>query len=91
MSNNFSIKNQRIFKKITLDEGQPGKTYRILRCELPLFLKIRFSEMGLTPHTIVSVQKKAPLGDPLEIRARGYSLCIRAKDAKCFFVEEVDF
>ncbi len=91
MSNNFLEKNRRIFKKITLDEGQTGKAYTILRCTLPDGLKIRFAEMGLTTHAVVSVRKKAPLGDPLEITVRGYSLCMRAKDAKYFLVEEVDF
>jgi len=32
---------------------------------------------GLTPNTIIEVIRKAPLGDPLEVKVRGYSLTIR--------------
>ncbi len=38
--------------------------------------------MGLIPGTAVSVRKIAPLGDPMEIRLRGYELTLRREDAK---------
>ena len=38
-------------------------------------------EMGLTPKTEVLMVKAAPLGDPLEIKVRGYELTLRKKDA----------
>ena len=41
----------------------------------------RLIEMGLTPGTRVTVTKRAPLGDPIEIRLRGYELTLRADDA----------
>ena len=41
----------------------------------------RLIEMGLTPGTRVCVTKLAPLGDPIEIRLRGYELTLRADDA----------
>ena len=37
--------------------------------------------MGLIPHTEVSVRKAAPLGDPIEISLRGYTMTIRKDDA----------
>ena len=37
--------------------------------------------MGLIPHTEVSVRKTAPLGDPIEISLRGYTMTIRKDDA----------
>ena len=45
-------------------------------------LRCRLLDMGLTPHTAVTLQKVAPMGDPLEIRVRGYELTLRAEDAK---------
>jgi ferrous iron transport protein A len=36
--------------------------------------------MGLTPNTVIEVIRKAPLGDPLEIKVRGYSLTIRQSE-----------
>jgi Fe2+ transport system protein FeoA len=43
--------------------------------------------MGLIPRTKVCVKKVAPLGDPMEIRLRGYELTIRMDDAKNIEVE----
>lgn len=44
-------------------------------------LRIRFLDMGIIPKTEVMVRKIAPLGDPMEIRIRGYELTIRMEDA----------
>ena len=43
--------------------------------------------MGLIPKTEVTLQKIAPLGDPIEIRVRGYELTIRLDDAKKITVQ----
>ena len=45
-------------------------------------LRCRFLDMGLIPKTQVEVRKVAPMGDPIEIRLRGYELTIRKEDAK---------
>lgn len=45
-------------------------------------LRCRFLDMGLIPKTRVEVRKVAPMGDPIEIRLRGYELTIRRDDAK---------
>lgn len=44
-------------------------------------LRGRLLDMGLIPKTVVSVIKFAPMGDPIEIRLRGYELTIRKDDA----------
>lgn len=53
-------------------------------------LKRRLIDMGITPGVMVSVRKVAPLGDPIEIRLRGYELTIRRSDAMKITVSEVD-
>jgi len=45
--------------------------------------------MGLIPKTEVKVNKVAPLGDPIEIFLRGYSLTIRREDARMIEVEMI--
>ena len=45
-------------------------------------LRYRFLDMGLIPKTKVRVTKVAPMGDPIEIRLRGYTLTLRVEDAK---------
>ncbi len=45
-------------------------------------LRLRLLDMGLIPHTRVTLQKVAPMGDPIEILIRGYELTLRIDDAK---------
>ncbi|MFW5925061.1 MAG: FeoA family protein [Myxococcota bacterium] len=41
----------------------------------------RLMEMGLLPGTPVQVVRVAPLGDPIELRVRGYALSLQRRDA----------
>ncbi len=52
------------------------------------FLRLR--EMGVLPGTIVRLVRTAPLGDPLEIQVRGYSLTLRKSEAEHVLVEPTD-
>ncbi len=45
-------------------------------------LRRRLLDMGLTPNTNVTLRKKAPLGDPIEITLRNYELTLRKAEAK---------
>ena len=45
-------------------------------------LRCRLLDMGLIPRTRVTLQKVAPMGDPIEIRVRGYELTLRIEDAQ---------
>jgi feoA domain protein len=46
--------------------------------------------MGLSKNTEIYVRKVAPLGDPVQIRVRGYELSLRREDAECVEVEEIE-
>ena len=70
----------------SLANGQSGIVERI---ELTSATKRRLIEMGITPGTKLTVLKRAPLGDPIEILLRGYSLTLRGTDADRVFVSEV--
>ena len=70
----------------SLKDGQSGRVERI---ELEGATKRRLIEMGITPGTRVGVLKRAPLGDPIEILLRGFSLTIRGTDTERIFVSEV--
>lgn len=50
-------------------------------------LRCRLLDMGLIPRTVVRVEKTAPLGDPIELRVRGYALSLRKEDARNIQVE----
>jgi len=45
--------------------------------------------MGLTPGTHFSITRYAPLGDPVEIKVRGFSLSLRRTEADTLLVERV--
>ena len=70
----------------SLSDGESGVVERI---ELTGATKRRLIEMGITPGTRVGVLKRAPLGDPIEILLRGFSLTIRGEDAEKILVAEV--
>ena len=44
-------------------------------------LRQHLLDMGLIPHTEVTVRKVAPLGDPMELHLRGYTMTLRKEDA----------
>lgn len=52
-------------------------------------LRLRFLDMGLIPGTKVTLQKIAPMGDPIQINLRGYELTIRREDAMKIGLMEV--
>ena len=66
-----------------------GKSGIVEKIELTGATKRRLIEMGITPGTKITVLKRAPLGDPIEILLRGYSLTIRGTDAEQILVSEV--
>lgn len=45
--------------------------------------------MGLTPGVELSVMRVAPMGDPVEIRVRGYALSVRRDEAAMLSVEKM--
>ena len=51
---------------------------------------LRLFEMGLTRGAQVTVTRRAPLGDPMEIAVRGTRLCLRRNDAARFVVVVAD-
>ena len=53
-------------------------------------LRCRLLDMGLIPRTRVTLQKAAPMGDPIEIRVRGYELTLRREDAEMIEIQEVE-
>jgi ferrous iron transport protein A len=62
-----------------LKVGQSGAVKAVLAQGA---LKQRLLDMGITPNTQIVLVKKAPLGDPLEIALRGYTLTLRGSEAE---------
>ncbi|MHC1787100.1 MAG: ferrous iron transport protein A [Christensenellales bacterium] len=67
---------------MTLDRLDIGKQALITAVGGSGPLRLRLLDMGLIPRTRISLVKAAPLGDPIEITLRGYSLTLRLEDAR---------
>ncbi len=67
---------------ITLDKLKKGQDAYVLSVECEdEALRSHILDMGLTPNVEVELIKVAPLGDPIELRVRGYELTLRKSDA----------
>lgn len=71
----------------TLDELQPGQKATIRRVGGRGAAKRRIVDMGVVRGTPVEVVKVAPLGDPIEVKLKGYSLTLRKEEAATIAVE----
>ena len=71
----------------TLREISVGSTAKVKKLHGEGAIKRRIMDIGLTKGTEVFVRKVAPLGDPIEIKVRGYELSLRKADAELIEVE----
>ena len=65
----------------SLADLPPGQRAEIASIDCERRLSRRLMEMGLLPGTRVRVVRVAPLGDPIELRVRNYSLSLRRDEA----------
>ena len=71
----------------TLKDVAIGQTAKVIKLHGEGAIKRRIMDMGITKGTEVFVRKVAPLGDPIELKVRGYELSIRKADAELIEVE----
>ena len=72
---------------MTLDKLKIGQSAVIKAVGGEGALRCRLLDMGLTPRAKATLQKTAPMGDPIEILIRGYELTMRVDDARRIAVE----
>ena len=77
-------------KKLRLSEASIGKTYQVERIEGSGFIRRRIIDMGLVPGMKVKIVGTAPLGDPINLVAKGYNLTIRKNEASMVIVKVTD-
>lgn len=76
-------------KQATLADLSPGMTARVVLIHGGGQARKRITEMGITRGVVVVVERVAPMGDPLDIRIRGYRLSLRKEEASMISVEVV--
>ena len=70
-----------------LSELQPSEKGRIVKVGGRRGIRRRLLDMGVVCGATVAVQRVAPLGDPVEIRVKGYDLALRLEEAANIQVE----
>ncbi len=73
-----------------LDKIEKGETGLVKNVEGDGKVRRRLFDMGVTPGAKVTLRKKAPLGDPIEITIRGYELSLRKAEAELVNIEVED-
>ena len=72
-----------------LSELKTGQTAQVETVGGEGALRHHFLDMGLIPGTVVTLVKLAPMGDPMELRIRGYELTMRVAEAEKIDVKAV--
>lgn len=74
---------------LTLNKLQPGQSAKLTTVGGSGVLRQHFLDMGLIPGSVVTLIKFAPLGDPMELKVKGYELTLRLSDAEHIEIEIV--
>ena len=72
---------------MTLKDVRVGQTVKVTKIIGTGPVKRRIMDMGITKGVEIFVRKVAPLGDPMELKVRGYELSFRKADAEMIEVE----
>ena len=65
----------------TLAALEPGATAKVIQVKGRGSARKRILDMGMVPGTLIEVIRKAPLGDPIEFKVKGYHISLRKDDA----------
>lgn len=71
----------------SLNKLKPGIKARIVRITGAGGVRKRIVDMGMTPGTVVEVERVAPLGDPIAVRVKRYRLVLRKAEASRIAVQ----
>jgi DtxR family Mn-dependent transcriptional regulator len=74
---------------MTLKELKPGEKGQIEKVTGDGAVKRRIRDMGVTTGSLVEVVRVAPLGDPIDVKVKGYHLSLRKEEAADISVKRV--
>ncbi len=74
---------------MTLRELKPGEKGQIEKVAGGGAVKRRIAEMGVTKGSLVEVIRVAPLGDPIDVKIKGYHLSLRKEEAAGIAVKKI--
>jgi len=74
-------------KERTLKDLKPGEKARVIRVKGEGFIRRRILDMGIIPGVDLEMERYAPLGNPIEIKLKGYHLSLRIEEAANIIIE----
>jgi len=80
---------QKTMEKAKLKDLKPGQKGKVLKINFRGETSKRIVEMGVTRGAVVEVEKVAPLGDPTDIKVKGYHLSLRKEEAEGIEIEKL--
>ena len=73
--------------EVTLNTLVPGESGTVARIATAApNVRQRLMEMGLTKGTHIEIIRYAPMGDPIEVKVKGYRLSLRKEEAGTIFI-----
>jgi len=72
---------------IPLNQLKPGQKGRVVKINLRGRLRYKLMDMGLINGAQLEILGLAPLGDPMEVKLKGFNLSLRKEDAVLIMVE----
>ena len=76
-------------KDVRLEDLEPGQKCKVVKISTREETYKRIAEMGVTPGAVLEIERVAPLGDPIDIKVRGYHLSLRRDEAEGIKVEKI--
>ncbi len=72
---------------VNLKDLKPGQKAKVVKIKARGDTNRRIVEMGVTPGALIEVERVAPLGDPVDVKVKGYHLSLRKAEAEGIDVE----
>ena len=74
---------------VRLSELEIGEKGKVIKVNGKGEINRRIRDMGVVPGALLEVETKAALGDPIEIKVKGYHLTLRRKEASDIDIEKI--
>ncbi len=74
---------------VTLNDLPIGRSATVESVGASGALRQHFLDMGLIPQATVTMVKRAPMGDPIEVRIRSYELTLRVAEAQAITITDI--
>jgi DtxR family Mn-dependent transcriptional regulator len=79
--------DRKAMSKANLKDLKPGQKGKVLKVRARGETSKRIVAMGITPGAVVEVERVDPLGDPIDIKVKGYHLSLRKEEANGIEIE----